>query len=144
VTACAISFTTTLHDSAFLRIVRDLTGNVPGEGGLTTFPKSGWLLSIVIPRQPHFIDQPDDVGVLSVGSRGLSGTRQIVAVTPHAATIDPSRCPRGVCGCRARQLSHKRAATPSAIAGWVGRGLAGRCGMSLRTSRDNTLPEACC
>lgn len=59
-----VSFTTTLHDPAFLRIVRDVTGNVPGEGGLITFPDSGWLLSIVIPHQPHFIGQPHDVSVL--------------------------------------------------------------------------------
>jgi oleate hydratase len=59
-----ISFTTTMHDPTFLRIVNDLTGNVPGEGGLITFPDSGWLASIVIPHQPHFIDQPDGVSVL--------------------------------------------------------------------------------
>jgi oleate hydratase len=58
-----VSFTTTLHDPEFLRIVRDLTGNVPGEGGLVTFPQSNWLASIVIPHQPHFIGQPDDVSV---------------------------------------------------------------------------------
>ncbi len=56
-------FTTTLHNPSFLRIVRDLTGNVPGEGGLITFPDSGWLASIVIPHQPHFLGQPDDVSV---------------------------------------------------------------------------------
>lgn len=59
-----VSFTTTLHDPAFLRIVRDFTGNVPGEGGLITFADSGWLLSIVIPHQPHFAGQPSDVSVL--------------------------------------------------------------------------------
>ena len=48
----------------FLRIVRDLTGNVPGEGGLITFPDSNWLASIVIPHQPHFIGQPEGVSVL--------------------------------------------------------------------------------
>jgi oleate hydratase len=58
-----VSFTTTLHDPTFLRIVRDFTGNVPGEGGLITFPDSNWLASIVIPHQPHFIGQPDDVSV---------------------------------------------------------------------------------
>jgi len=58
-----VSFTTTLHDPRFLRIVRDLTGNVPGEGGLITFPDSKWLISIVIPYQPHFIGQPEDVNV---------------------------------------------------------------------------------
>jgi oleate hydratase len=59
-----ISFTTTMRDPTLLRIVRDLTGNVPGEGGLVTFPQSSWLASIVIPHQPHFIGQPDDVSVL--------------------------------------------------------------------------------
>jgi oleate hydratase len=59
-----VSFTTTLHDPTFVRIVRDLTGNVPGEGGLITFPESNWLASIVIPHQPHFIGQPNDVSVL--------------------------------------------------------------------------------
>jgi oleate hydratase len=59
-----VSFTTTLHNPTFLRIVRDFTGNVPGEGGLITFPESSWLASIVIPHQPHFIGQPEDVSVL--------------------------------------------------------------------------------
>ena len=59
-----VSFTTTFHDPKFLRIVRDFTGNVPGEGGLITFPESNWLVSIVIPHQPHFIGQPDGVSVL--------------------------------------------------------------------------------
>ncbi len=58
-----VSFTTTQHDSTFFRIVRDSTGNVAGEGGLITFMDSGWLLSIVLPHQPHFIGQPDDVNV---------------------------------------------------------------------------------
>jgi oleate hydratase len=58
-----LSFTTTLHDPAFFRIVRDFTGNVPGEGGLITFADSAWLMSIVLPHQPHFIGQPDEVNV---------------------------------------------------------------------------------
>ena len=59
-----VSFTTTLHDPALLNFVRDLTGNVPGEGGLITFPELNWLASIVIPHQPHFIGQPENVSVL--------------------------------------------------------------------------------
>jgi oleate hydratase len=58
-----VSFTTTLHDPLFFDLVRNLTGNAPGEGGLITFPESSWLLSIVLPHQPHFIDQPADVTV---------------------------------------------------------------------------------
>jgi oleate hydratase len=59
-----LSFTTTFRDPTFFRLVRDLTGNVPGEGGLITFPESGWLASIVLPHQHHFIGQPVDVQVL--------------------------------------------------------------------------------
>jgi oleate hydratase len=59
-----LSFTATLHGTDFVRLVGEATGNVPGEGGLITFRDSGWLMSIVIPFQPHFIDQPADVAVV--------------------------------------------------------------------------------
>ncbi len=58
-----VSFTTTLHNPDFFRIVRDFTGNVEGEGGLVTFAQSSWLMSIVLPHQPHFAGQPEDVNV---------------------------------------------------------------------------------
>jgi oleate hydratase len=58
-----VSFTSTLHDSAFFDLIRELTGNAPGEGGLITFPESNWLTSIVLPHQPHFIGQPGNVNV---------------------------------------------------------------------------------
>lgn len=58
-----LSFTTTLRDPTFFRLVAERTGNVPGEGGLITFPESRWLASIVLPHQPHFIGQPNDVQV---------------------------------------------------------------------------------
>ena len=58
-----VSFTATLHDPTFFRLVRKLTGNIPGEGGLITFADSSWLTSIVLPHQPHFIGQPKDVSV---------------------------------------------------------------------------------
>ncbi|SDR23065.1 oleate hydratase [Paraburkholderia tuberum] len=58
-----LSFTVTLRDPTLFRLIRDLTGNVPGEGGLITFPESNWLVSIVLPHQPHFIGQPADVQV---------------------------------------------------------------------------------
>ncbi|WP_248312925.1 oleate hydratase [Burkholderia ambifaria] len=59
-----LSFTATLREPALLQRIRDLTGNVPGEGGLITFTESNWLMSIVVPHQPHFPGQPEDVGVL--------------------------------------------------------------------------------
>jgi oleate hydratase len=58
-----VSFTATLHDPTFFNLIRDLTGNAPGEGGLITFPESAWLASIVLPHQPHFIGQPANVNV---------------------------------------------------------------------------------
>ncbi|MBN3848805.1 oleate hydratase [Paraburkholderia sp. Ac-20342] len=58
-----LSFTVTLREPTLFRLIRDLTGNVPGEGGLITFPESNWLASIVLPHQPHFIGQPADVQV---------------------------------------------------------------------------------
>ncbi len=58
-----ISFTATLRDPSFFRLVRDFTSNIPGEGGLVTFADSAWLASIVLPHQPHFIGQPEDVEV---------------------------------------------------------------------------------
>ena len=58
-----LSFTVTLRDPTLFRLIRDLTGNMPGEGGLMTFPESSWLASIVLPHQPHFIGQPADVQV---------------------------------------------------------------------------------
>jgi len=58
-----VSFTVTLRDPTFFNIVRDFTGNVPGEGGLITFADSRWLMSIVLPHQPHFVGQPDTVNV---------------------------------------------------------------------------------
>lgn len=58
-----ISTTTTLRSHLFLNFMRDFTGNVPGEGGLVTLIGSNWLLSMVLPHQPHFIGQPHSVDV---------------------------------------------------------------------------------
>ena len=60
-----LSFTTTLHTPSglFLKLLAEFTGNEPGTGALTTFKDSNWGMSIVIPHQPHFIDQPADVQV---------------------------------------------------------------------------------
>jgi oleate hydratase len=52
------SFTVTLHDSKFFEAMRDFSGNDAGTGGLVTFKDSNWLLSIVLPHQPHFLNQP--------------------------------------------------------------------------------------
>jgi oleate hydratase len=58
-----LMFTVTLHDHEFFRLFEQWSSNSPGTGGLTTFKDSNWLLSIVIPNQPYFSKQPDNVDV---------------------------------------------------------------------------------
>ena len=58
-----VSFTATQRAPLFFDFVRDFSGNVPGEGGLITFADSAWLMSIVLPHQPHFIGQPSSINV---------------------------------------------------------------------------------
>lgn len=57
------SFTVTLENPAFLEYMTKWTHNAPGTGALMTLKDSPWLLSIVVPHQPHFITQPKDVEV---------------------------------------------------------------------------------
>ena len=57
------SFTVTMRDPVFLDRMEAFSGNAAGTGGLVTFRDSAWLLSIVIPHQPHCIDQPADTQV---------------------------------------------------------------------------------
>ena len=57
------SFTVTMRNPEFLDRMEAFSGNVAGTGGLVTFRDSAWLLSIVIPFQPHCLDQPVDVQV---------------------------------------------------------------------------------
>ncbi|MEA3411948.1 MAG: oleate hydratase [Pseudomonadota bacterium] len=58
-----MSFTATLEDPAFFDHMEVFTGNKPGTGGLVTITDSNWFMSVVLPHQPHFIDQPEDVFV---------------------------------------------------------------------------------
>jgi len=57
------SYTATLKDSTFHDYMENFSGNVDGTGGLVTLTDSNWLMSIVIARQPHFPNQPDDVKI---------------------------------------------------------------------------------
>ncbi|MBF0442450.1 MAG: oleate hydratase [Oligoflexales bacterium] len=63
------SFTITCTDSKIADILKDLTGRDPYSGkvvtgGIMTIKDSSWLLSVTCNRQPHFIDQPENVLVL--------------------------------------------------------------------------------
>lgn len=57
------SFTVTLKSPEFFNQLKDFTHNELGTGALVTFADSNWLMSIVVPHQPHFISQPPDVQV---------------------------------------------------------------------------------
>jgi oleate hydratase len=57
------SFTATLKDDTFHDYMEDFSGNLNGTGGLVTIMDSSWLMSIVIARQPHFPNQPNNVKV---------------------------------------------------------------------------------
>lgn len=60
-----MSFTVTLKDDEIVfPHLLDLTGDQPGMGGLVTIKDSNWLMSWVLPKQPHFMNQPENVKVL--------------------------------------------------------------------------------
>ena len=60
-----MSFTVTLKDDdTVFPYLYQLTGDKPGMGGLVTIKDSSWFMSWVVPKHPHFINQPDNVKVL--------------------------------------------------------------------------------
>lgn len=58
------SFTLTMHGDTLLKRIVKFSNNQPGTGGLMTFFESGWLMSISVPHQPHFLDLPKDTYTL--------------------------------------------------------------------------------
>jgi oleate hydratase len=58
------SFTLTMTGRKLLDRIQAFSGNVPGEGALMTWKDSRWLLSIVVPAQPHFAHQEADTTTL--------------------------------------------------------------------------------
>ena len=54
------SFTLTMHGRTLLNRIVEFSGNAPGTGALMTLVDSGWLLSLVVPHQPHFPGMPAD------------------------------------------------------------------------------------
>ncbi|MCC5911057.1 MAG: oleate hydratase [Clostridiaceae bacterium] len=63
------SFTITCKGSKLVDKIHELSGSDPYSGktvtgGIITITDSNWLLSVTCNRQPHFINQPDDVIVL--------------------------------------------------------------------------------
>ncbi|OHS99044.1 myosin-cross-reactive antigen [Tritrichomonas foetus] len=58
------SFSVTINNNPkFLEREIEWSGNEPGTGALVTFKDSNWLMSIVVPKQPHFPNQPENCHV---------------------------------------------------------------------------------
>jgi oleate hydratase len=58
-----LSFTVTLKTPEFFERLEKWTGNAAGTGALVTFKDSAWLMSIVVPHQPHFLNQEEGTQV---------------------------------------------------------------------------------
>ncbi|KAK1141857.1 hypothetical protein N8T08_008370 [Aspergillus melleus] len=56
-------FTVTLHSDTFFKSIVEVTGNPPGSASFVTLKDSSWLISISIPEQPLFPDQPANIQV---------------------------------------------------------------------------------
>ena len=56
-----ITFCVTAKDPTFLKLYEQFTGNKPGQADMVTFKDSNWHMSILVPHQPHFLNQPKDV-----------------------------------------------------------------------------------
>lgn len=57
------SFTVTCRDPLLLQLIEDFSGNPAGTGALVTLADSNWLMSFVVAKQPHFLNQPAEVEV---------------------------------------------------------------------------------
>lgn len=57
------AFSVTLKSTRFFDAFVGLTGDQPGDAPLVTLKDSSWLVSVCLPAQPLFRDQPDDVQV---------------------------------------------------------------------------------
>ncbi|KAH8434000.1 oleate hydratase [Aspergillus melleus] len=57
------TFTVTLRSDTFFKSIVEVTGNPPGSASFVTLKDSSWLISISIPEQPLFPDQPANIQV---------------------------------------------------------------------------------
>ena len=56
-----VTFSVSSEDKTFIKLFEHYTGNKPGQADLVTFKDSKWLLSIHVPFNPHFINQPSEM-----------------------------------------------------------------------------------
>lgn len=58
-----ISFTITCRNPLFFKLVRNITKKKTGSDRPITLKSSKWLISFALPRQPYFINQPEELSV---------------------------------------------------------------------------------
>jgi oleate hydratase len=80
------SFTLTMHNRTLLDRIIKYSDNEPGTGALMTWVRSGWLMSIVVPYQPHFPDMPADTYTLWGYGLLIDGTGDYVKKKMSQAT----------------------------------------------------------
>ena len=56
-------FTVTLTHPEFFMRFEKWSCNAPGCGGITAFKDSNWLVNIIVPHQPYFLNQPKNIQV---------------------------------------------------------------------------------
>ncbi len=91
------SFTLTMHGDRLLRRIVEFSGNAPGTGALMTFPHAPWLLSIVVPHQPHFPNLPKDTYTLwgyglFVDAKGKTIDKTMAECTGHEILRELVHC----------------------------------------------------
>ncbi|QUI24261.1 oleate hydratase [Vallitalea pronyensis] len=60
-----LSFTTTIMDyPKVFDYLYELSGDKPGMGGAVTIKDSNWLITWVLPKDPHFMNQPDNAQII--------------------------------------------------------------------------------
>ena len=63
------TFTVTSRGNKLVKLFENLSGNIPGSGGMTTIKDCEWLLSATVPAQPRFKEQ--DIGTTVIYGYGL-------------------------------------------------------------------------
>lgn len=63
------TFTVTSRGNKLVKLFENLSGNIPGSGGMTTIKDCEWLLSATVPAQPRFKKQ--DIGTTVIYGYGL-------------------------------------------------------------------------
>ena len=58
-----LSFTVTLREPSFFKYVQDWSGTLTGALPLITLKDCPWMISLTVPEQPYFRDQPEGVFV---------------------------------------------------------------------------------